>query len=156
MTRPQHGTVEGPWTPERVEQQLLQSRRFVERAIFAMHYRQKPAQQAGEDTGDHDRVGFNRWDKHYMKKLIDWMEASREPEGHRLTVPQLRAAVITLRRYAPQLSDLANRREQIAQVLRDKESVCPLCNGAKVIQTQVFGETLMQPCPKCGDTSFTT
>jgi hypothetical protein len=150
--RPVHGTLPGPWTPERVKDMLQKSRRFVERAIFVLHYRQSPEQQDGADTGDHDRIGFNRWDKAgLLGDFARQMEASTLPEGHRLTDKQLAAAVPKLRKYAGQLSDLANLRLSLERETFRMTGVCQRCHGKRFVTETVFGRPLEQPCPVCGD-----
>ena len=157
MTRELH--VE--WTPERITETLTRSRRFVERALLALHYRQSPEQRDGEETGDHDKMGFNRWDKGFMGSLASQIEASDAPEGHRLTDKQLVHAVITLKKYAKQLSRIAAANQQTTEeITQHGQRILPLtnrcrvCDGEGQVVTYFLGESRTEPCPRCGDTPY--
>lgn len=151
------------WTPERITETLTRSRRFVERALLALHYRQSPEQRDGEETGDHDKMGFNRWDKGFMGSLASQIEASDAPEGHRLTDKQLQHAVITLKKYAKQLSRIAAANQQTVEEMAQHSkqldarvwpSSCAVCSGEGQVVTYFLGESRTEPCPRCGDTPY--
>jgi hypothetical protein len=146
------------WTEEEICAALLRSRRFIERAALAMYNRLSPAERNGQSTGQHDGIGFNRYDRGYMISVCDQMLASDQPEGRRLSNEQIRHCVIILRRYARQLVEIANRNEVGAAVQERKRSVaagfCPDCHGTRAVVENIFGERVVVPCPRCGESPY--
>lgn len=158
MTQDRPARAAVPWTRERVEQLLMSSRSFIERAIVALYNQQSSAQKDTLDTdAKRDRLGFNRLDKPYLNDMAEHILASSAPDGHRLSDSQLYHSLIKLRKYAQQLADLANRNvrleaERAAMRSAVAQAKCETCGGEGRVTSVFAGETFIEPCPECGNT----
>lgn len=103
------------WTPcktkkerqERIKALLQTSDRAVERAVVAIYKLQTQAEQAQDATTDHNGVGYSAFDAEIMSSY-----AKRLLSGLPLTFKQMAVARPKITRYARQLADIAEQREQ--------------------------------------------
>lgn len=101
------------WTPEAIREKIVTDNRMVERSIVKLFEYQTAAEQATEQTQDHNGVGFNGVDasilSSFAKQIIHQMHSGVRPEGRRLSERQLVIARKKLMKYARQLAGLVNK-----------------------------------------------
>lgn len=97
-----------PWTVAEILRKLERSDLMVERSLIQLYRRQTGDERDQHTTVEDNGVGFNAFDAAFLTDVAQWVERSTYPEGQRLTERQRNAVRKALRKYAVQLTRIAN------------------------------------------------
>lgn len=100
--------MSGPWSPALILTLLATEPRATERALLALYRRQTTDERQGEVTTYRNGLGFNATDAGFLTSCARFALRSNQPEGWRLTTKQREAVERALRKYAGQLTAIAN------------------------------------------------
>ena len=92
------------YTPEQIHQHLVDSARWVERAILKLHQYQTQDEQETRTTVERNGCGFSSVDADFGSKLARWLL-----DGHKFTPRQLAVARKIALKYTKQLTAIANQ-----------------------------------------------
>lgn len=91
------------WTKEEILRLIETSDKMVERSLVKLYEKQTEDERNAEETRHHNGVGFSGFDAPFLTSL-----AKQIINGRQLTQKQLQSARKALRKYAGQLTKIAN------------------------------------------------
>lgn len=166
-------TVPAVPTVDEIKSLLLTNARAREKALLVLLDRQTADEQASERTIEHNGRGFTGYDAELLTSFAKQVRLNRygNPPGQRLSPRQHEIAIKRLPKYAKQLRLVAT--EKAVRGTVDQEAVvvglevaaaapvfvapapatlfsaCPDCGGNLTVDTNVGGECVEVPCPRC-------
>lgn len=96
------------WTVEEIRDLLAKSDVFLERSLIKMYNRQTPTEQFSHYTIEENGIGFNAFDATFLCSVSEQVMNSSFPEGMRMTNKQKEAVRRCMKKYAAQITSIAN------------------------------------------------
>jgi hypothetical protein len=91
------------WTKDEIYTNIMIHYRWLTAAVLTLYQCQTKEERQKQITIEHNRQGYNGIDAPFMSSLAHWIQSGRE-----LSEKQQKAARRVLRKYAGQLTKIAN------------------------------------------------
>lgn len=95
------------YNTEEIKELLKKNDKAIERAIVALYSRQTESEKNSEATVEKNGIGYNGFDAKFFSSLAQQIQS-----GRTLTAKQIQFARRGIMKYAKQLAEIANQREQ--------------------------------------------